>query len=94
MHEFWLKYPDGILIGIPTPFIEEELAQIPAYQDPVFLVAGASWRQFQRDDAQTGIRTFHRDASSRAEPSGAQLLQQFMKRSFLRHELVRTGSTR
>lgn len=38
LHELWLKDPDGTLIEIYALLTEEELAQMPADQEPVFLV--------------------------------------------------------
>lgn len=40
LHELWLKDPDGTLIEIYALLTEEELAQMPADQEPVFLVKG------------------------------------------------------
>lgn len=38
LHELWLKDPDGTLIEVYALLTEEELAQMPADQEPVFLV--------------------------------------------------------
>jgi protein-tyrosine-phosphatase/catechol 2,3-dioxygenase-like lactoylglutathione lyase family enzyme len=42
LHELWLKDPDGTLIEIYARLTEHELAERPADELPVFLVAGTS----------------------------------------------------
>ncbi len=44
LHELWLKDPGGNLIEIYARLTETELAEMPADQDPVFLVPGTEPR--------------------------------------------------
>jgi len=42
LHELWLKDPDGTLIEVYARLTDKELAQMPADQQPVFLVPDAA----------------------------------------------------
>jgi hypothetical protein len=44
LHELWLTDPDGNLIEIYARLTDAELAQKPADEAPVFLVAGTDGR--------------------------------------------------
>ncbi len=42
LHELWLRDPTGYLIEIYARLTEDELAEMPADQQPTFLVAGTA----------------------------------------------------
>lgn len=42
LHELWLRDPSGYLIEVNARLTDEELAQMPADQEPVFLVPGTN----------------------------------------------------
>jgi catechol 2,3-dioxygenase-like lactoylglutathione lyase family enzyme len=42
LHELWLRDPSGYLVEIYARLTEAELAQMPADQEPVFLLPGAA----------------------------------------------------
>jgi predicted glycosyl hydrolase (DUF1957 family) len=44
LHELWLRDPTGYLLEIYARMTEEELATMPADQEPVFLVPGTESR--------------------------------------------------